>query len=309
MIKNRNYILTDKQGKELLDKEKLLLFDFFAYEGDIHQYAADHLPAHWHEELELFILMEGVIQIGIGDSIYQLQAGDGCFINTEVIHSFTASVPSPCRYRSFVFSPTIISGTPGSVFDILYVRPLLESRIPFLLFPKSETDTLFSQQFDCAFSACSAENYGYELRIRNALSEIFLYIKSKSTGENKTSIPSVQEMRLKEMLLWIDQHQDHPIKVSDIANVANICIRECQRIFNQYLHCSPVEYMQRRRIFHAARLLSDTDLPITDIALNCGFSNPSYFSKQFKLLMKSTPREYRDAIRTTLPPAPDERGN
>ena len=47
---------------------------------------------------------------------------------------------------------------------------------------------------------------------------------------------------------------------------------------------SPVEYIQRKRLFNAAKLLTDTDKLITDIALSCGFSNPSYFSKQLREL-------------------------
>lgn len=81
--------------------------------------------------------------------------------------------------------------------------------------------------------------------------------------------------------------------ITDIADAAGICTRECQRIFRQYLHYSPIGYIRRKRIFNAAQLLSDTDRPVTDIALDCGFSNTSYFSKQFRELMGSTPGEYR----------------
>lgn len=50
-------------------------------------------------------------------------------------------------------------------------------------------------------------------------------------------------------------------------------------------------------------LLAVTDYPITDIALNCGFSNPSYFSRQFEEFMGSTPGEYRAIAKTTIPAA------
>ena len=113
--------------------------------------------------------------------------------------------------------------------------------------------------------------------------------------DSSPSISPVQDERLKKMLTWMHRNLDKTISVSEIANTANICLRECQRIFQQYLHYSPIEYLQRIRIFHAAKLLTDSDAPITEIALNCGFSNPSYFSKQFKTIMGSRPREYRAA--------------
>ena len=119
--------------------------------------------------------------------------------------------------------------------------------------------------------------------------------------ENGPSMSSVQDERLKKMLTWLHQNLDKNISVAEIAQTANICPRECQRIFQQYLHYSPIEYLQRIRVFHAAELLTDSDCPITDIALNCGFSNPSYFSKQFKTIMGSRPREYRAASHNRIP--------
>ena len=295
MIRSRSSLLIDAYGEEL-PEEGLQLFDLIANDGDIQHFAAGYIPSHWHKELELFILLEGCIQIGIGSRNYQLSAGDGCFINTEIIHSFTAKVSSPCTYRSFVFHPNIIGGAPGSVFDTAYVRPLLKSGISFLKFQKDEEDKFYFEQFKLAFQACVEEPYGYEFQIRNALSNILLHVQSKTPDNSGCAMPTIQEMRLKEMLSWIDRNLGNPISVSQIAATVNICPRECQRIFQQYIHYSPIEYIQRKRIYRAARQLSETDYPITAIALNCGFSTPSYFSKQFKALMGSTPNEYRSMV-------------
>ncbi len=297
MIRKPSFILTDGNGKELQEK-KLHSLDLTVNDGDIRQFAAGHIPPHWHKELEIFLLLEGNIRIGIGDSTYRLQAGDGCFINTETLHSFTAETASPCKYRSFVFGPEIIGGMPGSIFDTAYVRPLLENGAAYMKFQRGNGDDVYFEQFAHAFSACESPEYGYEFHVRNALSSILLYVQSRCTGgTDSRSIPSIHEIRLKEMLLWIDGNLGNSITVSEIADAANICTRECQRIFHHYLHYSPVEYVRRKRIFHAARLLSDTDMPVTDIALNCGFSNPSYFSKQFRELMENTPSGYRAAAR------------
>lgn len=302
MIRNTNFLVTDDHGKEL-PEEGPQLFDLFANDGDIHQFAAGHIPSHWHKELEIFLLLEGSIRLGAGDRVYRLQAGDGCFINTGVIHSFTAAVPSPCTYRSFVFGPDLVAGAPGSIFDTAYVRPLLESGVPFLKFQTETEDGDYLEQFQRAFSACLEEGDGYEFQVRDALSHILLYVRAKSQTAPARLVPSVREMRLKEMLLWIDGRLSENISVSDIAGAANICPRECQRIFQRYLHVSPIGYVRQKRLFAAAEQLSSTGRPITDIALNCGFSNPSYFSRQFKEFMGSTPGEYRAIAKTAIPAA------
>lgn len=292
MIQNMRSLSIDGFGKQQLG-EDIQLFDLSANEGDIHQFTASHIPSHWHKELEILTLLSGHIQIGIEGQTYQLRAGDGCFINTGIIHSFTALTPNPCNYRSFVFNPDIVGGTPGSIFDTAYVRPLLKQGDPFLKLQDGTEDSIYFEQFRKAFASCAKEPYGYEFEARAALSVILLHVKSKSKIIPSRAIPSIQETRLKEMLLWIEQNFWKNISVSEIAAAANICPRECQRIFNQYLHYSPTAYVQRKRIFAAAKELAETDSPVTEIALNWGFSNPSYFSKQFKALLGSTPSDYR----------------
>ena len=54
-----------------------------------------------------------------------------------------------------------------------------------------------------------------------------------------------------------------------------------------------MEYLLEKRLLLAAEKLLSTNLPVTDIALSCGFTSPSYFTKQFRKLIGSTPSVYR----------------
>ena len=102
------------------------------------------------------------------------------------------------------------------------------------------------------------------------------------------------------MLEWIDQHLKKNISVKNIADISSICSRECQRIFHRYLNYSPIEYARQRRLLLAAQQLALTDLPVTDIAFNCGFASPSYFTKQFRSLTGVTPTQYRIDTRKSM---------
>lgn len=300
MIKNRSSIRTDHSGQEM-PEDGLSLFDLTVNDGDIHNYIAGHIPCHWHQELEIYLQMEGPVKITAGDTVCQLQAGEGCFFNTRVIHSFTGDPGKPCKYRSFVFDAGIVSGAPGSIFDTRYVRPLLDEGAPFLRFFPDGPDQTYFEQFQRAFDACVTEQSGYEFQVRDALSNILLYTREKSNVTAIHKIPEIQETRLKQMLTWIDANTQKQVTLTDIARAANVCPRECQRIFRRYLNYSPMEYLMRKRIFAAARQLGATDAPITDIALSCGFSSPSYFSKQFKAILRTTPAEYRLATKKAMP--------
>lgn len=166
----------------------------------------------------------------------------------------------------------------------------------FIKFGQGAEDEPFFHQFEAAFTACAEEKSGYEFEVREALSKILLYAKEKHQTLPSRRMPTLQEYRLKQMLEWIDGNLRCVMTVKEIADTANICTRECQRIFSRYLHYSPMEYIQQRRLFKAAEQLSTTDAPITEIAFDCGFSSHSYFTKQFKALVGATPTEYRAAI-------------
>lgn len=296
LIKGRYSIILDSQKREV-PEDGLELFDLIVNDGDVRPYSGGMIPPHWHPEIELFVVTEGSIGVGIGENIYPLQAGDGCFINSEILHSFTPLAPSLCHYHSFVFDPGIVGGAPGSIFDTMYVRPLLENGPSYLQFHSSE-DAYFFDQFQYAFSSCEKMDEGYEFQVRHAFSNILLYVKQHSDLVPSHTFSSPKEDRLKQMISWIDEHLTSEITLKSLAASANICTRECQRLFARYLHYTPTEYIRRRRLFFASEEIASTALPITEIALSYGFPSPSYFSKQFKSVFGSSPSEYRILIQS-----------
>ncbi|MCY1249363.1 HTH-type transcriptional activator RhaS [compost metagenome] len=56
---------------------------------------------------------------------------------------------------------------------------------------------------------------------------------------------------------------------------------------------TPHQYLIRARIEHAKQMLHFTRLPVTDIALRCGFASPSHFADTFKKVERRTALEYR----------------
>lgn len=293
MILHRKSVPVTDQGKEVIGQGGLL--KLAANDNDLHQYPAGVITAHWHPEMEVFSLRSGRVRVNAGSESCELGPGEGCFLNAEVVHSFQALGRGECRFQSFVFDPAIVGGLPGSVFDVKFVRPLLDSGVPFLKLDRG--DRPFFSALAAGIQACREEAPGFELALRDALSQAVLYVGGRCDFQERKA-PSVQEERLKEMLLWIDGHLEEPMGAADLAAAGHVSLRECQRVFRRYLGCSPVEYLRRRRLLRAAELLRTTQAPVTDIALGCGFGTPSYFTGEFKKLMGKTPRQYRkDASR------------
>lgn len=295
MILHRTTVMVDTHGRESREAD-VHQFDFAAYDADMHQFISGCISPHWHDELEIFVLLSGQVEVVTGDTACIINAGEGCFINGGVLHTFRTLSQGECHYHSFVFQSSIVSGAPGSIFDTKYMKPFVEKGQPFVHMKRAgtaEDADEFFREFDRCYEACKNEQYAYEFVIRDSLTRMMLCIARNMRDRVDTNMPHLAEVRIKDMLGWIDRNLKEEISVSGIAGSANICVRECQRIFSQYVHYRPMEYVQRRRITLAAELLRTTHRQVTDIALECGFSSVSYFIKQFKSVVGCTPAGYR----------------
>lgn len=289
----------DDQGQELTEDIPhffdLILNDVTGEHAGCH---ARYMPSHWHREMEVFLLLKGGVQITIGSMQYEAREGEAYFINGGALHSFYFT-NGPVQYQSFLFDPGIVAGAPGSVFDTVYVRPLQEQGPAGTSFAPGGRDAPFFADFARIFELCQTEPPAYEFAVRECLSRMLLAVREKADIHPLRQATAEQEERVKSMLHWMEDHLREPITLKDIAAHVSLCPRTCQKAFQKYLHCSPMEYLQRRRIFAAAQRLSLSDDPITAIALDCGFSSPSYFAKQFKSQTGTSPKAYRSAVQQT----------
>jgi len=100
-------------------------------------------------------------------------------------------------------------------------------------------------------------------------------------------------MRAKEILSYIHENFSESITVDKLSKHVNISRTECFRSFKQFTNKKPVEYINEYRLYRAAKMLMESGLSITEIALRCGFNNSAYFGKQFKRAYGVSPGNYR----------------
>ncbi|MGY2257950.1 helix-turn-helix domain-containing protein [Pseudomonas sp. SDO55104_S430] len=101
-----------------------------------------------------------------------------------------------------------------------------------------------------------------------------------------------------ERLASVDEHiRTHfhrRISLSELTRIAGISVAQLERYCKRVFHLTPRQMIQKVRLEHAHRLLH-SDLPITDVALQCGYTDHSAFTRQFKASSGFTPRQYRQA--------------
>lgn len=96
-----------------------------------------------------------------------------------------------------------------------------------------------------------------------------------------------------EAVAHIKNHFNKPIKIEELAKISCMSISVFYKKFKENLGCTPNDYIILERIKFAKKLIVNTDLLFTDVAIQSGFNSPEYFHRKFKALEKYTPLEYR----------------
>lgn len=109
---------------------------------------------------------------------------------------------------------------------------------------------------------------------------------------NRWVVPNKSEF-IREIDRYIEEHLAENITVDDICAAFRIGRTKIYELSVDYLGCGLAEYIRKQRIVHAQRMLTETDMPITDIAFATGFADYNHFSRIFKLTVGLSAREYR----------------
>lgn len=101
------------------------------------------------------------------------------------------------------------------------------------------------------------------------------------------------DRRLLQISDYIQAHLDQPIRLSGLAAIADMSQYHFSRLFKQSTGLSPHKYVINQRVEKAKKLLKESNLSLSDIALECGFNSQSHFGKSFRDLASITPSQYR----------------
>lgn len=119
---------------------------------------------------------------------------------------------------------------------------------------------------------------------------------SKSTHLITSSNGGLTRNQLQQTLDYIRVHLDQDLSLVQIAEVINISPTYFASLFKRATGVSPHQYIIQQRVEQAKSLLIKTDLTITDIALQVGFSSQSHLNQQFKRFTGITPKQARTPL-------------
>lgn len=277
-------------------------FPVMVYEVTLSQMYLKLIRWHWHPEIEMIYVLDGKVEALIDEDSIILSPGQGILVNQNVLHAFHRVEGHDAVFFSVVFHPAMIFGYGNAALSVKYLNPILDNtNMKYLLLADEDSHTLpIIELMKEIKDSYLGKKYGYEIVCKAHICNLWIALL-KTPHKNPSAVVKSRriindEQRIKDAILFIEEHFSEPLTLDDIAESIHISKSECCRCFQRVLRLTPFEYLLKYRIFYATKLIQRQDPAansISNLALTVGFGNISYFNKVFKRFLHMTPTEYK----------------
>ena len=270
-------------------------FPFLVSYQKLSEYESGSFMWHWHPEIEITYVRKGTMCYKVNNLVYHLKEGDIVFNNSGALHSGTMENQEDCTYIPVTFDPRLIYGFFQSTINSKYVDPVIQdSLLPAICIDQSEPWHRPFREYLLRIIALDKKKPDfYELDITICLQSMWRLLLEHITYEPQVSRENFLEYdRIKKILSYIEDNYQNKITLNDIAGHIHLCESECTRLFKRHMNTTLFTFLQEYRIERSLEFLQSGE-PVSDVALNTGFSDPNYYSKVFAKIKGCSPREYR----------------
>jgi AraC-like DNA-binding protein len=257
---------------------------------------------HYHPELELILFIEGRTTGIVGDRFHQFEEGDVVLLGANFPHvlqedsAFVRDCPDAkpfgliVQFRADFLGAEFLQKPETVQLQHLFKRAgrglhfgkAVAHRVAGTLLPmhaQSETGKLLSL---------------LQVLLGLAETEDFEFLTPKDYSYNSTQ----DEARMRDIHQYVYKHFKTSISIAQIAAVANMTETSFCRYFKTRTLKTFTRFLNEIRIAYACRLLNKSSYSVTEVCFEAGFTNLSYFNRQFKQVVKMSPVQYQKWKRT-----------
>lgn len=258
---------------------------------------------HAHEFSEIVIVTGGRGVHVTGSETYELSAGDAFVIGGDRPHDYLNM--DELSLINVLFEPERLPLSLGDINSIpgyhalFTLEPAWRSRHNFdSRLRLTPVDLFEAVRFvDQLESELDARRAGFGVVATTTFLQLVAFL---SRCYDQTRNPQGRTLlRVAEAITHIENHYAESIALDDLVEISGMSRRNFIRTFESSMGCPPIAYLIRLRVRKARDLLNQDDLTITQIAMEVGFGDGNYFSRQFKNLIGVTPTQYRRQLRGT----------
>jgi len=264
-------------------------FPLEVYTDAFDEFIGRELPMHWQAGFEFNLMERGTAVYRVSGQEIPLLPGDVLFINGGAMH--LAHGEKGAAVLGTAFAPGVLFGE-GYCYR-KYVHPVLAHGADAKVFPAGSAEAEGIAREIRALHAADTKKTGYEMEWLARAGNIWriLFPTMESSGKESSGGENLKILR--GMITEIRHASGEMPSADDLCRGAGISRSTLFRLFQQYVGCTPVQFMNDIRLAKAAAALKGGRSSIADIAEECGFSQQSYFTGCFRKKYGMSPSEYR----------------
>ncbi|MCL2638128.1 MAG: AraC family transcriptional regulator [Oscillospiraceae bacterium] len=265
-----------------------------------HNTEAENYPKHWHSAAEIIMPLSGGYDVIINEASYHLEESDILIIPTGELHEIHA--PKAGGERIILqFDLTLlksIKGLAGASFIFFkpwLIKPAESAELHGIL--KSlllEALDEYKEKQDYYEAGITAKIITAAVSMARRQQEEFPGVFDDRHIKRKVHI-----VNFNRCVEYINQHYREDLPLEFVAKIAGFSKFHFTRWFKQFAGISFYEYLTQVRISVAESMLANSEVPITEIALESGFQSIATFNRVFKLNHNLTPTEFRNKEQKT----------
>lgn len=240
-------------------------------------------PPHLHSEIEILYIESGNAKVKIDKSEFSVKKGDIVFVNPLEVHSVSVENKEMYNHKCICFDSVLIADE----------KMRTDIKNGFLKMPCIlENDNTLKEIFFKLFSAVKENNESLYFECSAYISLICAYFLKKHLFV-RTVISQTNNGFCEKVCEYMKKHYNEDISSKDIAKNIGYTQSYFCRIFKKTFNVSFSEYLNMYRISISKKMLENKNAKTADVAYECGFTSPVYFSRRFKKYIGMTPSEYQ----------------
>lgn len=252
---------------------------------------------HFHANREIHIMLSGDAIIEIGGKEVCINAGDICLLAPGSSH-YPKSCSSNLQKSNFSFTLAqshSISRTYKSFSEYAYYSNIFKSVDEYLIISDGELFSIIQNLMNEHFSSENEHVY-------QALLSVFFISLAKRIKEEHplykeryVSISAENENSARQRKTVEDffaKRYNEEVSIDDLAKELCLSVPHTHRIVKKVFDAGFKKTLMKQRIEHACMLIKQSELPLSEIAYQCGYTSYNGFLSAFKSYMSKTPKEY-----------------
>lgn len=253
------------------------------------------IPWHFHPEHEIVWVVKGQGQVFVKDHVMPYSAHELVLVGSNVPHFYSAEQATGELLEILViqFSPELFHHHLLAIPEMQDIQGLLARINHGIKIEQAHLSKALALQLSQLEKQRGVHQLTALLEVLDAIAQVEDY---QLISESAESLEEPQKPpRLQRIIHFILENYQRNIRLAEVADIAHLEKSAFCRYFKKHTRVTFNDYVNTLRINFACKLLSNSDLPITQIAYSVGYNHFSHFVREFKKREHMLPKAYRQA--------------